>query len=66
MRVVVNGQPMEIREGLTLADLLRELGVRPAYTGVALNREVARKASYATTVLRQGDQVEIVHPMAGG
>ena len=66
MRVVVNGEPMQIREGLTLADLLRELGVRRQYTAVALNREVARKASYATTVLREGDRVEIVHPMAGG
>lgn len=66
MRVVVNGQPMELREGLTLADLLGELGVCQEYMAVALNGEVARRASYATTVLREGDRVEIVRPMAGG
>ncbi|MBI2468390.1 MAG: sulfur carrier protein ThiS [Candidatus Rokubacteria bacterium] len=66
MRVIVNGQPMEIREGLTLADLLGQLGVRREYTAVALNREVAPRTSYAATVLQDGDRVEIVHPMAGG
>lgn len=66
MRIVVNGQPMEVPDGVTVEDLLRELGVRRDYTAVALNREVAPKTSYATTILREGDRMEIVHPMAGG
>ncbi|HEV8311174.1 MAG TPA: sulfur carrier protein ThiS [Methylomirabilota bacterium] len=66
MRIVVNGEPRDVREGLTLDGLLQELGVRRDYTAVALNREVARRASYASTVLREGDRVEVVHPMAGG
>jgi sulfur carrier protein len=66
MRIVVNGQPMEAREGLTVAALLDQLGVRRDFTAVALNREVTPRSSYATTVLRDGDRLEIVHPMAGG
>jgi len=66
MRILVNGQPMDVREGVTVEDLLRELGVRRDYTAVALNREVAPRSTYGTTVLRDGDRVEIVHPMAGG
>lgn len=66
MEVVVNGKPIEVREGLTLEGLLIQLGVRRDYTAVALNREIAGRASHATTVLRDGDRVEIVHPMAGG
>jgi sulfur carrier protein len=66
MEILVNGQPMEAREGLTVEDLLRELGVRRDYTAVALNREVTARSRYGTTVLRAGDRVEIVRPMAGG
>jgi thiamine biosynthesis protein ThiS len=33
---------------------------------VALNREVMRKSSYASTPLAEGDRVEIVRPMGGG
>ena len=66
MRIVVNGESREVGEGLTLEDLLAALGVRRQFTAVALNREVARRDSYAATVLREGDRVEIVHPMAGG
>ncbi len=66
MRILVNGQPMEVREGVTVEDLLRDLGVRRDFTAIALNREVAPRSAYGTTVLRDGDRVEIVHPMAGG
>ena len=66
MQVVVNGKPTAVREGLTLEGLLAQLGVRRDYVAVALNREIAGRAGHATTVLRDGDRVEIVHPMAGG
>ena len=66
MKIVVNGKAMEVADGLTVEGLLGLLNVRREYTAVALNREVARKAQYAETVLREGDRVEIVHPMGGG
>jgi len=66
VRIVVNGRPMEVAEGLTLAGLLGLLGVRREYTAVAVNREVARRDAYPTTVLREADRIEVVHPMAGG
>lgn len=66
MRVTVNGKEMDLPEGLSLDGLLERLKVRREYTAVALNREVAPKASYAKTMLKEGDKVEIVHPMAGG
>jgi sulfur carrier protein len=43
-----------------------QLGVRREYTAVALNREITRRSSHASTVLREGDRLEVVHPMAGG
>ena len=66
MLLTVNGNPMELPDGLTIDGLLARLGVRREYTAVALNREVTPKANYASTVLVEGDKVEIVRPMGGG
>jgi sulfur carrier protein len=66
LTILVNGRPMDVPDGLTLEQLLVELKVRREHTAVALNREVAARASYATRVLEDGDRVEIVRPMAGG
>ena len=66
MIVTVNGKPMELPAGLTIEGLLTHLKVRREFTAVALNREVTLRAEYTSTELRDGDKVEIVHPMGGG
>ncbi|PYM43180.1 MAG: thiamine biosynthesis protein ThiS [Candidatus Rokuibacteriota bacterium] len=66
MRVLVNGEPMELPEGLSVDDLLLQLKIKREYTAVALNREITPKTQYADTRLKNGDKVEIVRPMGGG
>ncbi len=66
MKITVNGMAMEMPEGSTIEGLLNQLEVRRDYIAVALNREVMPKDSHTKTVLREGDWVEIVHPMQGG
>jgi len=66
MQVTVNGQPTEVEEGTSLEALLARLRVKREFTAVAVNREVAPRSAYATTRLRDGDRLEIVHPMGGG
>ena len=66
MKLTINGQPMDVPDGLTVDTLLDHLRVRREYTAVALNREVTPKSEYATTRLNEGDRLEIVRPMGGG
>jgi sulfur carrier protein len=66
MTLTVNGKAMELPDGLTVEALLEHLKVRRPYTAVALNREITPRQRYGETVLRDGDRVEIVHPMGGG
>ncbi len=66
MEIIVNGEAMDLPDGLTVEGLLAHLGVRREYTAVALNREITPRARHADTVLRAGDRVEIVRPMGGG
>ncbi|HXH84494.1 MAG TPA: sulfur carrier protein ThiS [Candidatus Tectomicrobia bacterium] len=66
MTITVNGQAMEVAEGLSIEALLAQLGVPREYTAVAVNREVTPRSAYAAHALRAGDRVEIVRPMGGG
>jgi len=66
MEILVNGEPMEVADGISVEALLAHLGVRREYTAVAVNREVTPRAAYADVALAAGDRVEIVRPMGGG
>lgn len=66
MKIMVNGQEMEIADGLSVDGLLTHLAVKREYTAVAVNREITPKAAYAAVALHEGDRVEIVRPMGGG
>jgi len=66
MRATVNGEPMELPEGLTVAALLQHLGVRGDRVAVEQNGEVVKKARHGEQRLRSGDVVEIVTFVGGG
>ena len=54
MTVNVNGQPMELPDGLTVEGLLGHLKVRREFTAVALNREVGRAPATPRPCSRTG------------
>lgn len=66
MRIQVNGDSREFSEGLLLSDLLRLLELPIQRIAVELNRVVVRRSDWDTTVLRDGDRIEIVHFVGGG
>jgi sulfur carrier protein len=64
--ITLNGEPFPISGDLALTALLDRLGMRPSRVAVELNREIVPRASYPGTVLRAGDQVEIINFVGGG
>ena len=66
MKIQVNGDPMEVAEGIKLTDLIKQLKLKPELVVVELNLNILKKEELATTVLREQDQVEIVHFVGGG
>ncbi len=64
--VHVNGEKKEIAAGLTVVQLLGELGIRPGSVVVELNRDVLSRETHGSTTLKEGDQIEIVHFVGGG
>jgi thiamine biosynthesis protein ThiS len=66
MQVILNGEEREIREAITVAELLHELQITLQYGAVAVNRRVVRKRDHEATHLQAGDRIEIVRPVGGG
>jgi thiamine biosynthesis protein ThiS len=66
MRVMLNGEEQEIRDDITVADLLHDLQITLQYGAVAVNRRVVRKKDHEATRLSAGDRIEIVRPVGGG
>ena len=66
MVVRINGEKKEVGAGLTVAQLLDEVGIRPGRVVVELNRDVLSREAHGTTTLKEGDQIEIVHFVGGG
>jgi len=66
MRATVNGEPLELPEGLTVAALLRHLGVRAERVAVERNGEVVKQARHGEQKLAPGDVLEIVTFVGGG
>ena len=66
MRVQINGEKKDIREGLSVAGLLEELNVRAGRVVVELNRDIVARDAHGATFLKEGDAVEIVHFVGGG
>ena len=66
MRATVNGDPVELPEGLTVAALLLHLGVKAERVAVERNGDVIRKARHAEEKLAAGDVLEIVTFVGGG
>jgi thiamine biosynthesis protein ThiS len=66
MRLTVNGEVREAPDQATLADLLASLGIEGRRVAVERNREIAPKSLWGTTLLSDGDRLEIVQFVGGG
>ena len=66
MTIQLNGQPLEIADDATVADLLTVLGLDPRQCAVERNLELAPRTAHAETQLAPGDRVEIVTLVGGG
>jgi sulfur carrier protein len=66
MRATVNGEPIELPEGLTVFTLLQHLGVRAERVAVERNGEVVKQARHREQKVAAGDVLEIVTFVGGG
>jgi len=66
MKIIVNGDSVEVSDGVTVAGLLKELRIGIDRVAVEVCLEIVPKANYAAHTLKEGDRVEIVQFVGGG
>ncbi len=67
MNIIINGEDYpDIADNISVADLLTHLSLPAKKIAVERNREIVSKSSFDTTVLSEGDRLEIIHFIGGG
>ena len=66
MHIQLNGESSELPDGETVAGLLTRLELTGRRVAVELNLDIVPRSQHVNTVLKEGDQVEVVHAIGGG
>jgi sulfur carrier protein len=65
-KILLNGEPREVDEGLTVTRLLDASAYAGRRVAVEINREIVPKSQHAQRIVHDGDHVQIVQAMGGG
>ena len=66
MRIQLNGEPREIPDSWSIADLLSDLRIENRYCAVERNRSVVPREKHSACWLQEGDLIEVVTLVGGG
>jgi thiamine biosynthesis protein ThiS len=66
VKITLNGDPFELSRPVTVDALLRRLEIDSRRVAVEYNLAVLKRAAYESTIVSDGDEVEIVNFVGGG
>lgn len=66
VQIILNGADTTVSEAATITQLIGQLGLANKRIAIEINETIVPRSAHATTVLRSGDRVEIVHAIGGG
>jgi thiamine biosynthesis protein ThiS len=66
MTITLNGDKHELAAPVSISDLLQQLEIDARRVAVELNLAVVKKAAYDSSLIKDGDEVEIVNFVGGG
>ena len=66
MNILLNNQPKEFSERLTIKKLLEKSHIKSKYYAVEINRIIIPKSEHAKYLLKDGDKIEIITAIGGG
>ena len=62
----VNGEHRRVTGGISIAEMLNEIGLDPRKVAVERNLEIVPRSTLAAVCVEDGDDYEIVHFVGGG
>lgn len=66
MKIMLNGKEAEIQSGCTLRQLLESYQIQPEIVACELNLKIIKRGQYSSTVLTEGDRLEVLRMIGGG
>ena len=66
MTITLNGDKHELAAPVSVSALLQQLEIDARRVAVELNLAVVKKAAYDSSMIKDGDEVEIVNFVGGG
>lgn len=66
MEIIVNGQPQNVPDSFTAAQLVEQMGLHGRRIAMEVNLEIVPRSTYEAHSLNPGDKIEIVHAVGGG
>jgi len=66
MLIFLNGEKIEIKNDVTIQDMLEHVGHNKNMVAAALNETFVPRSLYCETKLKENDALEFLKPMAGG
>jgi sulfur carrier protein len=66
LTITLNGDPFDLSGPLTVTELLTSLNIDARRVAVEHNLVVLKRTAFDATLLREGDNVEIVNFVGGG
>lgn len=66
MTITLNGDPLELDAPMNVTQLLEHLDIDSRRVAVEHNLTVLKRAAFHSTMVREGDQIEIVNFVGGG
>ena len=64
--LTLNGEPFTLSAPVTVSRLIRRLELDEDAVAIERNREIVARGDWQDTLVRSGDQIEIVHFVGGG
>jgi sulfur carrier protein len=62
----VNGEQRRVPHGISIAEMLGEIGIDPRKVAVERNLEIVPRSTFGEVPVEDGDDYEIVHFVGGG
>lgn len=66
MDITLNGKPTDLTEGITLGELVVQLGLEAERVAIEVNEDVVPRKTFSETPVKPGDRIEIVTFVGGG
>jgi sulfur carrier protein len=66
MQVTINGESQTFKQPMNVVELLERSGLAEKRVAVEINENIVPRSLHASTMIAEGDRVEIIQAIGGG